>query len=213
MSHLSFIDQLIVNVDNVLKTVLPFDNRPSQRATPGEKTKEQLLSLKEKKHVAGLMRVNHAGEVCAQALYQGQALTAKLEKTRREMEQAAQEEVDHLAWCEVRLKELHSKPSLLNPFWYSASFLIGALAGVIGDKWSLGFVVETERQLTAHLEKHIEKLPIEDKRSLAILEQMRSDEMQHAIMAKNAGGAELPLPIKIAMHLTSKIMTTLAYRV
>ena len=157
------------------------------------------------------MRVNHCGEVCAQALYQGQALTAKLPEVRQRMERAAQEENDHLDWCESRLKALDNRKSLLNPFWYAGSFLIGAAAGVAGDKWSLGFVAETEHQVEAHLESHLERLPSQDQKSRAVLEQMKTDEIHHAEMALEAGGAKLPAPIRLAMKLTSKLMTKSVY--
>jgi ubiquinone biosynthesis monooxygenase Coq7 len=157
------------------------------------------------------MRVNHAGEVSAQALYQGQALTAKLAEVRGKMERAALEENDHLAWCERRLKELDSHTSMLNPLWYTGSFAIGALAGLAGDKWSLGFVVETERQVVKHLDEHLSRLPEQDRRSRAILEQMKEDETHHATAALNAGGAELPEPVRQLMRLTSKVMTNAAY--
>ena len=157
------------------------------------------------------MRVNHSGEVCAQALYQGQALTAKLPNVRREMEQAAIEEQDHLAWCEDRLKELDSHTSLLNPVWYSLSFGMGAIAGIAGDKYSLGFVAETERQVSLHLEDHIKQLPEQDERSRKILVQMNEDELHHRDTALNAGGVDLPAPVRIAMTGISKLMTKTSY--
>jgi ubiquinone biosynthesis monooxygenase Coq7 len=159
------------------------------------------------------MRINHVGEVCAQALYQGQATTARLDTVRDKMERAAQEENDHLAWCEQRLEELDSHKSYMNPLWYAGSFAIGAAAGMAGDKWSLGFVVETERQVVRHLEKHLGRLPAQDEKSRAILEQMKVDEAHHATTALQAGGAELPAPIKTAMRISSKLMTTLAYKI
>jgi ubiquinone biosynthesis monooxygenase Coq7 len=159
------------------------------------------------------MRVNHSGEVCAQALYHGQALTAKLPTVREEMQQAALEEQDHLAWCEDRLHELNSKPSVLNPLWYGLSFGIGAAAGIAGDKWSLGFVVETEKQVCAHLEEHLQRIPINDERTHAILTQMHQDEDQHRQQAQDAGGAELPPPIKHLMGFISKIMTKTSFYV
>lgn len=208
---MSFLDKLIFEVDNALRTILPPAKRMSTRCSPAVGIKESLLSLPEKKHVAGLMRVNHAGEVCAQALYQGQALTAQLTHIKKQMSDAAAEEVDHLAWCEERLQELSFKPSILNPIWYSSSLLLGALAGLAGDKVSLGFVAETERQVTTHLKHHLQKLPIHDKKSQAILEQMQQDEEQHAIAALEAGGMELPYPIKSLMSLVSKLMTRSSY--
>ena len=159
------------------------------------------------------MRINHTGEVCAQALYQGQALTARLADVRESMEHAASEEVDHLAWCEQRLTELNSRPSLLNPLWYSMSFGLGAVAGMAGDKWSLGFVAETENQVCEHLEEHLEKLPENDQRSKAILEQMIVDERKHGETAKAAGGADLPLPIRHIMAGLSQVMKKTVYRV
>ena len=157
------------------------------------------------------MRVNHTGEVCAQALYHGQALTAKLPNVRDEMKQAALEEQDHLAWCEDRLKELDSLPSLLNPVWYGLSFGMGAIAGIAGDKYSLGFVAETERQVSLHLQSHLDQLPAHDDRSKRILEQMNQDELHHRESALEAGGVELPFAVKITMTAISKLMTTTSY--
>jgi len=157
------------------------------------------------------MRINHTGEVCAQALYQGQALTAKLPTVRQSMERAAQEENDHLAWCETRLRELDNRKSLLNPFWYASSFVLGAAAGLAGDKWSLGFVAETEHQVEAHLNDHLNRLPPQDGKSRAVVTQMKEDEIHHATVALEAGGAALPGPIKLAMKLTSKLMTGSVY--
>jgi ubiquinone biosynthesis monooxygenase Coq7 len=159
------------------------------------------------------MRVNHVGEICAQALYAGQALTARLPEVRGAMERAAQEENDHLAWCEDRVRAMDSHLSVLNPLWYAGSFAIGAAAGLAGDRWSLGFVAETERQVVAHLEGHLERLPEADARSRAVLETMREDEEQHRAMALAAGGAELPAPVRGLMAAVSKLMTTAAYRV
>lgn len=205
------LDQLAMNMDQALRTVF---GRPqvTERENPTKDSAEAELDEAERQHVAGLMRINHVGEVCAQALYQGQALTAKLDNVRESMQRAAQEENDHLAWCEQRLDELHSHKSLLNPFWYGASFAIGAAAGLAGDKWSLGFVAETEHQVVRHLDEHLAQLPEQDERSRAILEQMKIDEGRHATVALEAGGAELPDPIKKAMRLTSKLMTSSAYR-
>jgi ubiquinone biosynthesis monooxygenase Coq7 len=159
------------------------------------------------------MRVNHAGEIAAQGLYQGQALTAKLERVREQMERSALEEEDHLAWCENRLTELGSGPSALAPLWFGGAYAMGALAGAAGDRWSLGFVVETERQVVEHLESHLEHLPEADKKSRAVVAQMRADEQEHAQVAKRAGAADLPAPIKALMRLTAKVMTTTVYRV
>lgn len=204
------VDDLILQFDSALRTIFPPKQRQASRQ-PQDVFNEKPLSAAEKKEIAGLMRVNHSGEVCAQALYQGQALTAKLTDVKEEMQQAALEEVDHLAWCEQRLKELDAHPSRLNIFWYLGSLTIGAVAGLIGDKWSLGFVVETERQVGAHLASHITKLPDHDKRTQAILAQMQADELSHAESAQNAGGAELPGVIKQLMRLSSKVMTKTAY--
>ena len=203
-------DRLIIGFDQALRTLF---GRPlvTERADPAEDLPEADLSDHERDVTARLMRINHTGEVCAQALYQGQALTAKLPEVRQRMERAAQEENDHLDWCESRLKALDNRKSLLNPFWYAGSFLIGATAGLAGDKWSLGFVAETEHQVEAHLESHLERLPSQDQKSRAVLEQMKTDEIHHAEMALEAGGAKLPAPIRLAMKLTSKLMTKSVY--
>ncbi len=211
MRTTSFLDGLINELDNALRTILPPEKRASARLSPSARIEETRLSSKEKQHIAGLMRVNHSGEVCAQALYQGQALTAKLAHIKEQMNQAAAEEVDHLAWCEERLAELGSRPSKLNLLWYSGSIILGALAGVAGDKVSLGFVAETERQVTAHLQKHLNEVPAEDKKTKIILEQMKIDEEHHATQAIEAGAAELPYPIKQLMNIVSKLMTKSSY--
>jgi len=210
MRHYSPIDHLLINLDQALRTVA---GKPSvtERANPADAHAESELSAAQKQTVARLMRVNHAGEVAAQALYQGQALTAHLTEVREKMQRAAQEENDHLAWCETRIKELDSHTSALNPAWYIGSFAIGALAGLAGDKWSLGFVAETEHQVVKHLEEHLRQLPPQDVKSHAILEQMRRDESHHATTALEAGGAPLPTPIKHLMQLTSQVMTRTAY--
>lgn len=208
--HYSSLDTLLGQADRALRTLGRGVNKAA-RPSPSEACADIDLSPKEGKHSAGLMRIDHSGEVCAQALYQGQALTAKLGRVRAAMEQAALEEVDHLAWCEERLDELQAQPSLLNPLWYGLSFSIGALAGIVGDKWSLGFVAETEQQVCRHLESHLQALPQDDERSRAILAQMKTDELQHATMAMDAGGAQLPLPIRLLMQLSSKVMTKTAY--
>lgn len=213
MRHFSLLDNVLSEIDTVLRTLITPQNRPSTRPSPSENKPCVSLTESQKKHIAGLMRVNHSGEVCAQALYQGQALTAKLEHIRTQMAQAADEEVDHLAWCELRLHELGSQPSVLNPLWYSSSLLLGMLAGLAGDQWSLGFVAETERQVTAHLQNHLERLPKDDEKTAAILEQMKQDETEHAQTAVHAGAAELPWPIKTAMKHVSKVMTKIAYHV
>jgi 3-demethoxyubiquinol 3-hydroxylase len=199
-------DHFLIGFDNAVRTLI---GRPqvTERQNPAEGIEEAELSDQERDLTARLMRINHTGEVCAQALYQGQALTARLPEVREQMERAAQEENDHLAWCENRLDELNDRKSLLNPLWYASSFMLGAAAGLAGDKWSLGFVAETEHQVESHLEDHINQIPQQDKKSHAVLEQMKIDEAQHATMALDAGGASLPYPIRIAMNLTSKVMT------
>lgn len=208
--HLTPLDQLIAGIDGALRTVFNPAPRPD-RPSPGNELPEAVADADERRHVAGLMRVNHAGEIAAQGLYQGQAATARLEEVREAMEQAAREENDHLAWCEQRLAELDSRPSVLNPVWFTGSWLIGAAAGLMGDRWSLGFVAETERQVVAHLEEHLQRLPRDDDRSRAILEQMREDELRHGSTALAAGGAELPGPVRRLMTAVSKLMTEGAY--
>ena len=208
--HYSPFDTLVIGMDNALRTVFGTP-KVTERKNPATEIPDNELTQEQQKHVARLMRINHTGEVCAQALYQGQAVTAKLPDVRDSMERAAMEENDHLDWCENRLKELDDRKSLLNPLWYAGSFVIGATAGIAGDKWSLGFVAETEKQVTAHLDDHLSKLPTQDEKSRAILNQMREDELHHATTALEAGGAELPFPIKTAMKLTSKVMTKTVY--
>jgi len=208
----SLFDRLIGQADNALRTMAgghPGTNRPN----PTTNTEIPELSRAEQRHVAGLMRVNHTGEVCAQALYQGQATTARLPRIRRQMEISAQEEEDHLQWCGQRLQELNSHPSLLNPVWYAMSFGIGAAAGAIGDRWSLGFVEETEHQVCAHLETHMARLPSQDERSRRILAQMHEDEAHHAEAARKAGAIQLPFPVKKLMTAVAKVMTQTAYRI
>lgn len=163
--------------------------------------------------MAALMRINHVGEICAQALYQGQAITARTDHAREALERAADEETEHLAWTLQRIEELGGRPSLLNPLWYGGALSIGVLAGLAGDRWSLGFVAETERQVEAHLEGHLRQAPANDLRSREILAQMSEDERGHADMARDMGGAELPLPVKGVMRLAARVMTTLAYRI
>lgn len=204
-------DQLLGGLDQALHTV--FGPPPeSQRPNPAAAIPEADLDAAQRELAARLMRVNHAGEICAQALYQGQALTAQLPNVRDKMEQAAAEENDHLAWTAGRLRELGSHTSCLNPLWYAGSFVIGATAGLAGDKWSLGFVTETERQVVKHLDGHLERLSPSDKKSRAILGQMREDEGRHATVALEAGAAPLPSVIRRLMQLTSKVLTTTAYR-
>ncbi|MBS0359151.1 MAG: 2-polyprenyl-3-methyl-6-methoxy-1,4-benzoquinone monooxygenase [Proteobacteria bacterium] len=208
--HYSIVDRLIFQIDHAVRTC--FTETPlGERQNPGAHCHETNLSQKEKSHAAGLMRVNHSGEVAAQALYRGQALTAHLKQVREAMDQAAEEEKEHLAWCEQRLKELGSHTSHLDPFWYGGAFLIGAVAGLVGDQWSLGFVAETERQVVRHLKNHLQRLPEHDKRSAAILEQMEIDENHHATLAVESGAHELPEFIKQVMKYCSKVMTTTAY--
>lgn len=210
--HYSPLDQLIMNLDQAIRTVA---GRPliTDRPNPANETPDAELSETARDQSARLMRINHAGEVAAQALYQGQALTARLGDVKARMEQAAREENDHLDWCEKRIKELGGHTSLLNPLWYAGSFTIGATAGAIGDKWSLGFVAETEKQVTRHLEEHLAQISPDDRKSRAILEQMKEDEIHHGKAAKAAGGVDLPAPVRGLMKLVSKVMTTAAYRV
>ncbi|MHB0776363.1 2-polyprenyl-3-methyl-6-methoxy-1,4-benzoquinone monooxygenase [Halomonas sp. WWR20] len=209
---LSRTDHLIHQFDTVLRTLMPHAAQAS-RPSPALSEQDGEMSEEERRHAAGLMRINHTGEVCAQALYQGQGMTATLSETREKMEQAAQEEVDHLAWCDTRLQELNNRTSYLNPLFYAASFGMGALAGAVSDKVSLGFVAATEEQVGKHLDAHLRKLPMADRRSRAILEQMREDEAHHEHMALEAGGQAFPLPVKLGMRLMSKVMTESVYRV
>jgi ubiquinone biosynthesis monooxygenase Coq7 len=208
--HYTAADRLMLHADTALRTLFGHP-QTTERANPANGIDEAQLDEQQQRHVAGLMRVNHAGEVAAQGLYEGQALTARLPDVREKMHRAAAEENDHLDWCEQRIEELGQHKSLLNPLWYIGSLTIGALAGKAGDRWSLGFVAETERQVVKHLDEHLEQLPHQDQRSRAILNQMREDEQQHATAALEAGGAELPHGIKRLMGLTSKIMTKTAY--
>lgn len=208
--QLSPIDRLLIEADRALRTVA-LDNHGATRPSPAEPIDEGELDKAEQRHSAGLMRVNHAGEVCAQALYHGQALTAQLAEVRREMEQAAEEEIDHLQWCEERLQQLHSQPSVLNPLWYAMSFGIGAGAGMVSDRISLGFVAATEDQVVRHLQDHLEKLPRQDHKSRAVVEQMLVEEQAHGHNALEAGGTDFPAPIKKAMTLMSRVMTSLSY--
>jgi len=210
--HFTPLDRFIATVDQALRLSSGLAPEPA-RPNPAGDTPEIEMDEEARRHAAGLMRINHTGEICAQALYAGQAATARNREVKDEMESAALDEIDHLAWCEDRLRELDSRTSLLNPFWYASSFAIGAAAGIAGDGWSLGFLKETEIQVEAHLEDHLEQLPPEDKRSQAILDQMKVDEAKHARMAADAGAYELPEPIKQAMTFTSKIMKAVAYRI
>lgn len=209
--HLSPLDQLLGHADRALKTLVPGSTQAQRRPAddvPNDASKNDDSS----QHTAALMRINHTGEVCAQALYQGQALTAKLPNVRVSMEQAAQEEEDHLAWCEQRINELNSHTSYLNPVFYLLSFSVGAAAGLAGDRWSLGFVAETEQQVVKHLERHLSQVPQSDQTTRRILEQMREDELHHATTASQAGGAPLPLAVQRLMSITSKVMTWSTYR-
>jgi len=203
---LTTIDRIIVQADQALQTVFG-EPRGSGRENPSQHAAAGRLSATDKAQSLCLMRVNHAGEVCAQALYQGQALTAKLAETRQQMQQAAEEENDHLLWCRQRIGELGGHTSLLNPVWYTGSLAIGAASGLIGDKWSLGFLAETEHQVVEHLDGHLRRVPAGDNKSRAILEQMKEDEGKHKATALKAGGAELPAAVKKLMALTSRIMT------
>lgn len=206
------LDRLLLQADTAMRTLLPFSGQPS-RPSPGTVKPDFALDDTESRHIAGLMRINHTGEVCAQALYQGQALTAKLPGVRKAMEHSAEEEVDHLAWCEQRIRQLGSRPSLLNPLFYGMSFGMGAAAGMISDRVSLGFVAATEHQVCKHLDEHLLALPQEDQKSRAILEQMRNDEAAHAESALGAGGVRFPAPIKLGMSLLAKVMTKTTYRI
>ena len=208
----STIDQLLIQFDQALRTCVP-GTTEANRESPAANADEIELSNLEKQHAAGLMRINHTVEVCAQALYQGQATTALLGEVRKSMEQAAEEEVDHLAWCEQRLTELDSRPSVLNFLWYTLSFGLGAAAGLAGDKWSLGFVAETEHQVCEHLEDHLSKLPKQDNKSRAILEQMIADEKHHEETARHAGGLEPPIAIRQAMNAMSQLMKKTTYHI
>ena len=206
------LDRVLIRIDEALRLSSGAAPEPA-RLNPAADLPAADLDAEERAHVAGLMRVNHAGEICAQALYAGQAATARHPEVQAAMQQAADEEMDHLAWCESRLRELDSRTSFLNPLWYAGSFAIGALAGLAGDRWSLGFLRETENQVEAHLQQHLDRLPVSDSRSRAILDQMKTDESQHGRMAEDAGGRELPQPVRAAMAFTAGIMKALAYRI
>ena len=209
---MALIDRFIIEFDTALRSVV--GGAHAHRPTPGSDVQSTaLLDVKEREHAAGLMRVNHVGEVCAQALYQSQKLVARNPEIRQMLDHSGQEEMDHLAWCETRLQELGSHTSYLNPIWYAGSFAIGLAAGLAGDKWSLGFVAETEKQVENHLESHLKKLPAEDERSRAIVDQMRIDEIEHGQAAISAGGEVLPEPIQKLMQAMSKVMTSTAYKI
>jgi ubiquinone biosynthesis monooxygenase Coq7 len=209
--RLSPLDRLLSDAQNALETIAGAAR--AARPNPGDGETEVVLDEAERRHAAGLMRINHVGEVCAQALYVGQAAVARDPQTRAQLHAAAQEETDHLAWCADRLRELDSRPSLLNPLWYAGSYAIGVLAGLRGDGWNLGFVVETERQVEAHLDEHLRTLPEADARSRAILTVMKDDEIRHADHAEAAGAKILPPPIPGVMAAASKVMKAVAYRV
>lgn len=210
-SRNSPLDQLLIETQRALDTV--FGNPPAARANPAADTPDVVLDDAERRHAAGLMRINHVGEVCAQGLYFGQAAVAREDATRAHLLEAAQEETDHLAWCAERLHELDSRPSVFNPLWYGGSYALGVLAGLRGDGWNLGFVVETERQVEAHLDEHLDTLPPADQRSRDILRQMKEDEARHADHAEQAGARVLPWPIPSLMAAASNVMKTVAYRV
>jgi ubiquinone biosynthesis monooxygenase Coq7 len=204
------LDRLLINLDQAVRTLF---GQPVTTGRPNPAAAAPAVELPpwEQRRAARLMRVDHTGEVCAQALYQGQALTARLTEVRDRMERATVEENDHLAWCEARLRELNSRPSLLNPLFYAGAFAIGALAGAAGDRWSLGFVAETEQQVVEHLNAHLERLPAADRPSRAILEQMREDEAHHAATAMAAGAGRLPFPVRALMKGASQVMTQTTY--
>src|SRR6185503_3594140 len=205
------VERLIMEFDRALRAVAGVHR--AQRASPAEDVAEAELNERERAHAAALMRVNHVGEICAQALYQGQALTARSAENRNALERAAREEEDHLAWSAARIRELGGRPSLLNPLWYAGSLAIGAAAGAAGDRWNLAFLAETERQVEEHLSGHLAALPEGDARTRTLVEAMRRDEAGHRESAQRLGAGELPAPARAAMRLASRVMTTLAYRV
>jgi len=204
------VDVLIINLDRVLHAVAG-GSRGTGRAYPAQEVAGVPLDDLQRRHAAGLMRVNHAGEVAAQALYHAQSLTARSPRLRRQLSRAADEESDHLRWCRRRLTELGSRPSVLDPCWYFGSFVIGVAAGVVGDRANLGFLAETEQQVVTHLESHLQRLPAADARSLAVVRQMRDDEQQHAHSAEIHGAVPMPGPVKRAMGFAARLMTTSAY--
>lgn len=206
-----FVDRLITTFDNSLRTVLASPR--ASRPRPDISIIDPALSDSQKQQAAALMRINHVGEVCAQALYNGQAFTSRNPQIVIALEQAAKEETDHLSWCEARIHELGGRKSYLNPLWYSASFTLGAIAGAVGDKWNLGFLAETEQQVGVHLNSHLKKLSQDDVKTRAIVAQMHLDEAEHAHTARQLGAAELPEPVKAGMKIASKIMTTVAYHI
>jgi len=205
------INALIPEFDKALRAL--FAPAPTRRAMPGEDLPEAEMSDAEKRHVAALMRINHCGEICAQALYQGQALTSRDPEVKRALEHAAWEETEHLNWTERRIAELGGRKSLLNPLWYAGSLALGLAAGKLGDDWNLGFLAETERQVEGHLESHKSQLPVQDQKSWEVLEQMKVDEISHAETAIHYGARELPQAVKMAMTFSSKLMTKTVYYV
>lgn len=206
MRVLNPLDRLISAADHGLR-VVSGNTAPARRPSPGAELEQPPLSVRDARRVARLLRVDHAGEVAAQALYEGQALVARDAQLAESLRHAALEEADHLAWCAERLDELDARPSVLGPLWYGGSLLIGAAAGLAGDRWSLGFLVETERQVERHLADHLRRLPAEDRRSRAVLERMQADEVQHAVNAEAAGGRRLPAPLRALMRVASRVMT------
>ena len=206
------IDRFIIEIDNALRTATGLA-REASRENPAKSEPDIVMDEEQRKHAAGLMRINHAGEVCAQALYEGQSLMARTREVRRLLESAASEEADHLAWCEQRLQELESRPSALNPVFYALSYAMGAATGLLGDRVSLGFVEATEDQVCSHLEKHLADLPLEDERSREIVKRMHEDEARHGSAALEGGGVAFPQPVKKVMTAVSRIMTETSYRV
>lgn len=204
-------DRLLSGIDHALRTTFSNSEHTAGRPYPAAGLPDDELNTAERELAGRLMRVNHAGEVAAQALYQGQGLTSRNDEVRQSMQTSAQEEVDHLAWCETRLKEIDANTSRLDPLWYLGSFIIGAGAGLIGDEFSLGFVAETEHQVVEHLQRHLDRLPAQDVRSRAVIEQMQQDEARHGETARRAGGRPMPQPVRILMRLTSKVMTGTAH--
>lgn len=208
--QLTPLDRLLAGANNALRTVATPAGR-SSRENPAANIIDSDLNASQKRHAAGLMRINHAGEVAAQALYQGHATVARDKNIEQQMQRAADEEFDHLAWCEERIHELGEDVSKLSPFWYAGAYAIGAASGLLGDKWSLGFIAETEKQVCAHLDDHLDSLPPDDAKSRAIVEQMRDEEEEHGDNAIDAGAADLPAPVKRLMRMTAKVMTKTAY--
>ena len=210
--RLTPLDRILAGANNALRTIAAPAGQPT-RKNPATEISEADLNSQQRRHAAGLMRVNHAGEVAAQGLYQGHAVVARDADTESQMQHAAVEEFDHLAWCEQRLTELGESRSVLTPVWYTGAFLIGAASGLLGDKWSLGFIAETEKQVCDHLDSHLDRLPEDDSRSRAIVAQMRDEEQEHGDNAREAGAADLPVPVRQLMKLTARVMTSAAYRV